>query len=125
MAASDAQADVIVPVPLHRTRLRERGYNQALELARPVASALGIPIDTGTCHRVQASVAQMTLAADARRRNVRGAFQATGDIAGRRVAIVDDVMTTGATVNELSGELLRRGALEVQVWVCARAMLET
>jgi ComF family protein len=124
VARSGAAVDLLVPVPLHRSRLRERGYNQALELARPVAAALALPVTTEACHRVQASVAQMTLPANERARNVRGAFRASADIAGQRVAIVDDVMTTGATAAELARELLRGGALEVQVWVCARATLD-
>jgi predicted amidophosphoribosyltransferase len=105
--------------------LRERGYNQALELARPIGAALGLPIDTNAGRRLQASIAQMTLPAGERRRNVRGAFQATETVASQRVAIVDDVMTTGATAEELAREFRRRGAQDVQIWVCARAMLET
>lgn len=122
--ANDGQADLVIPVPLHRARLRERGYNQALELARPVAATLRIPLDTTSCTRVRAAEAQMSLPADQRRKNVKDVFEVTRPIAARRVAIVDDVMTTGATVEELARRLKRAGVEDVQVWVCARATLK-
>lgn len=111
----------IIPVPLHRGRLRQRGYNQALELARPVAKALGVGIDYRTCVRTRATPSQVSLDAAQRRRNVRGAFGLVRSPAYRHVAIVDDVMTTGSTVAEMARLLRSDGTERVDVWVCARA----
>lgn len=113
--------DLIVPVPLHPARLAERGYNQALELARPLARQLGLPLAAGLCRRTRATDTQSLLPAAARRRNVRGAFTLTGPLPGSHVAIVDDVVTTGATVAELATTLRRAGATRVEVWAVARA----
>lgn len=112
---------VIIPVPLHRGRLRQRGYNQALELARPVARALGVEIDAHACVRTRATPSQVSLDAALRRRNVRGAFDLVRTPAYRHVAVVDDVMTTGSTVAEIARLLRRAGTERVDVWVCARA----
>lgn len=113
--------DVIVPVPLHVTRLRERGYNQSLELARVLAKRLSLPLEARTVLRVRATASQTRLSPDARQRNVRDAFRTEADFSGRRVAIVDDVMTSGHTVNALARCLRRAGATGVVVWVVARA----
>ncbi|MBI3775721.1 MAG: ComF family protein, partial [Gammaproteobacteria bacterium] len=120
----DARADVIIPVPLHARRLRERGFNQALELARPVAARLRIPMNLHACERTRGTTAQMDLPADQRVKNIRGAFKLCEPLKVRRAAIIDDVMTTGATVDELARTLLNGGIEEVQVWVCARAILK-
>jgi len=119
--------DLLVPVPLHTSRLRERGYNQALELARPLAAALRIPLAAGLLARTKATAAQTNLDARARRRNLRGAFEfqavaahaATAKTA--HVALVDDVMTTGTTLRECARVLRRAGVARVDVWVLARA----
>jgi ComF family protein len=111
----------LVPVPLHRARLRERGYDQALELARPLARGLGLPLRLDLLQRIRATAAQSDLAAAARRRNVRGAFAAgarTGVPA--HVARVDDLMTTGATLGECARVLRAAGVARVDVWVAAR-----
>ncbi len=113
--------DVIVPVPLHATRLRERGYNQSLEIARVVARQLGIPLDYHSTRRLRATEPQTSLPHKARRHNVRGAFDASDAVAGQRVAIVDDVMTTGHTVGALAGCVRDTGAETVEIWVVARA----
>lgn len=113
--------DVLVPVPLHASRLRERGYNQALELARPISQRLGVPLD-GLVERVRATQAQSDLPSTQRERNIRGAFEVRRPVSGKRVAIVDDVMTTGATVREIAATLMAAGAQDVQVWVVARAL---
>jgi ComF family protein len=110
----------LVPVPLHPRRLRERGYNQAVELARPLSRRLGIPLDLDCCRRVRATAAQSQIPAAERARNVRGAFAVEGPVA-EHVAIVDDVMTTAHTVEALAKALRRHGAERVEVWVCARA----
>lgn len=120
-ARVETAVDVIVPVPLHPTRLRERGYNQSLELARPVAKSLGIRLDYKSVWRTRATPPQTSLPHKARQRNVRGAFGASDALAGLRVAILDDVMTTGHTANTLATCLRRAGAENVDVWVVARA----
>ena len=112
--------DCVVPVPLHRRRLRERGFDQALVLARDVGGAFGLPVRV-LLERARATEAQSGMAdAVARRRNVRQVFRATGSAAGQRVTLLDDVVTTGATAEEAARTLLRAGAVSVQVWCCAR-----
>jgi ComF family protein len=111
--------DAILPVPLHPARLRERGYNQALELARPVAKRFGIPLLTGCVVRQKATAAQSSLEREARRRNIKGAFVVAGELPSS-IAIIDDVVTTGSTVSELARALRRAGAKRVVAWACAR-----
>ena len=117
-----AQPDVIVTVPLHVSRLRERGYNQAVELAKPLARALGVPLERGLLQRVRATPAQTGLDAASRRRNLRGAFTVSVATAvPAHVALFDDVMTTGATLRECARTLRRAGVARVDVWALARA----
>lgn len=112
----------ILPVPLHRGRLRERGYNQALELARPLGRALGVPVRHDLLSRAHATTAQTELDAAARRRNVRGAFVLrAGAELPAHVAVLDDVMTTGATLAECARVLKRAGVARVEAWALARA----
>lgn len=113
--------ELILPVPLHPRRLRQRGFNQALEIARPLAARLGIPIGRGYCRRRRATEEQTRLPAKGRRANVRGAFEVVRALPVRHVALVDDVVTTGSTVGELSRALRRSGVERVEVWACARA----
>ncbi|MGH8508815.1 MAG: ComF family protein [Gammaproteobacteria bacterium] len=111
----------LIPVPLHRKRLFSRGYNQAVELAKPLARRLGIPLLHGATVRVRNTLPQANLAANARRANVHRAFQLKEPVRYQHVALVDDVMTTGHTARELAG-LLRSGGVErVDVWAAARA----
>lgn len=112
--------DQVVPMPLHAARLGRRGYNQALELARPWAGARRLPLSINMLRRTRATVPQTELDAAARRRNVRGAFAAAA-CTGAIVLLVDDVMTTGASLGEAARTLLRAGAAEVRVLVAARA----
>jgi ComF family protein len=112
--------DAIVPVPLHRSRLRERGYNQSLELARPLSKRLGIGLNLDI-ERVRATRPQKAMSGAERRRNVRNAFAATKEFSGLRIAVVDDVMTSGATVDAVARCLRKAGAASVAVWVVARA----
>lgn len=112
--------DLLIPVPIHRARLRERGYNQSHEIARVLGREFGVPIDVSSCARVLATSAQTGLDEHARQCNVRGAFVTTGIFRQARLAIVDDVVTTGSTVNELAQVLLRAGAARVDVWAVAR-----
>jgi ComF family protein len=114
--------DLIVAVPLHVSRLRERGYNQAFELARPLARALDIQIDRNLLLRGRATPAQTGLDATSRRRNLRGAFAlSTSRRLPAHVALFDDVMTTGATLRECARTLRRAGVARVDVWALARA----
>jgi ComF family protein len=115
-----ARPDVLVPVPLHPARLRERGYNQALEIARVVGRELNLPVDAHGCARLLATPPQAGLNGPARRRNLRGAFVMTRSPSWTRPAIVDDVVTTGSTVSELSRVLLKAGVVRVDVWAVAR-----
>jgi ComF family protein len=110
----------LLPVPLHAGRLRERGFNQALELARPVARRLGVPLDARSCRRILCTAAQADLSRAARLKNMRGAFATVRPITGH-VAVIDDVMTTGSTAHELARTLLKAGAERVEIWVFARA----
>lgn len=111
--------DVIVPVPLHPQRLRERGYNQALELAKPLAKILQVPLWQDV-ERVISTEAQSLLPKDKRCKNIKGAFRVNKPIEGVRVAIVDDVMTSGSTVGELARMLRQQGAIYIEVFACAR-----
>lgn len=121
-----ARPDVIVPVPLHRSRLRRRGYDQALELARDIRRSTGIPVAANLLQRRRSTRAQTDLDLAGRRRNVRGAFTVL-PAAGQRlpadphVALFDDVMTTGSTLAECARSLRRAGIRRIQVWVIARA----
>ncbi len=112
--------DLILPVPLHPGRLRERGYNQALELARPLSRNLGIPLEPHYCRRTRATPPQSGLKQKQRRRNIRGAFEISPDLKADHVALVDDVVTTGSTVAEFARQLHRRGVARVEVWALAR-----
>src|SRR5690606_29209375 len=111
----------VVPVPLHCARLRRRGYDQALELARPLAHALALPLQPRLLQRVRATAPQSELSAAARRRNLRDAFVVAADAAPpAHVVLVDDVMTTGATLHAAARALRHAGVARVDAWVCAR-----
>ena len=112
----------IIPVPLHHSRLRERGFNQALEIAQPISRALEISLRMDLLTRTRATLAQSDLDAVARRRNLRGAFDASRSAQfPLHVALVDDVMTTGTTVRECARVLRKAGVARVDVWAIARA----
>ena len=116
--------DWVVPVPLAPRRLAERGYNQAWELARRVAGALQLSSHAGLLQRHAEGAHQAALGLAERRRNLRGAFIAGGErrvsLHGAHVAVVDDVMTSGATLTEVAHALQRAGARRVDAWVLAR-----
>ncbi|MDI9238156.1 ComF family protein [Lysobacter sp. LF1] len=121
-ALADAdRPQALVPLPLHAGRLRQRGYDQALELARPLSRWLHLPLRDDVLLRVRATSPQSRLDATARQRNLRQAFAVRPRAAlPSHVALVDDVMTTGATVRSAAHALLRAGVSRVDVWVCAR-----
>jgi ComF family protein len=121
-SAGEMAADLIVPLPLHPLRLRERGFNQALELARPVAVALGLPLDPHACARIRYTPAQAGLPWKKRAENIRRAFHCTRELTGRHILLVDDVMTTGASLDECARTLKRHGAAEVSLLVVARTL---
>jgi ComF family protein len=121
-AAPPPIPQALIPVPLHADRLRERGYNQALELARPLTRAFGIELRNDVLLRSRATSAQSNLDADARHRNLRGAFVVAPDAQlPAHVALFDDVMTTGTTLRECARTLVHAGAERVDVWAVARA----
>lgn len=112
---------VIVPIPLHRKRLRMRGYDQALELAKPLARACALPLRDDLLHRARATAAQSRLHADQRKRNLRNAFAVDAARGLPACAVlVDDVMTTGATLHAAARVLRKAGVARVEAWVCAR-----
>ncbi|MCL6713039.1 ComF family protein [Pseudomonas sp. R2.Fl] len=117
----EPRPDVLVPVPLHRDRLRQRGYDQGLELARPLARRLELPLLPDALRRVRNTAPQSELDAHGRRRNLRGAFQAAATATlPDHVALIDDVMTTGQTLHAAAAALRRAGVARVDAWVCAR-----
>ena len=113
--------EVLLPVPLHRSRLLERGFNQADEIARQWSRALSVPIDRRVLRRLRATPSQSGLSATQRETNVRGVFACDNRRGYRHVAIVDDVVTTGSTVGEITRILHRAGVDYVEVWALARA----
>jgi len=119
---ADADLDLVMPLPLHPERLRERGFNQAAEIARPLARALGRPLLLDGLERRRATPSQAELALKERQRNVRGAFECNRDLIEQRILLVDDVMTSGATVNEAARTLKLHGASRVAIAVAARAL---
>lgn len=122
-------ADLILPVPLHRRRLFARRYNQSALLAQPLAAAYGVPVAGDLLRRQRNTPTQGHLSASARRRNVEGAFRTTEvgkrRIPGKRILLIDDVMTTGATANAIARRLKRDGAAAVDVLTLTRVVRET
>lgn len=113
--------DCLLPVPLHKRRLRQRGFNQSIEISRSLKKAWDIPVETKLVRRVRETQSQTGLDAKQRRRNIRGAFEVCSKINYNHVVIVDDVVTTGSTVNELARILKRHGVKKVSVFSIARA----
>ncbi len=110
----------IIPMPLHASRLKERGFNQAVEIARPLAKALHLPLILDDVVRVKPTLPQMSLPKSERKRNIKNAFFVKKSLKNQHVAVLDDVITTGNTVHELCRLLKRRGANKISVWSCAR-----
>ena len=116
--------DLLIPVPLHPRRLRERGFNQALLLAEELRRRTGIPILKTTLKKKKPTLPQVNLTGVEREKGLKGAFYVTGreELSEKRVLLIDDVYTTGATVNECSKELLKGGAERVDVLTLAHAL---
>ena len=115
--------EAIVPVPLHAKRLVKRGFNQSLEIATALSKKLNIPIDKSLVTRTKYTLAQSDLSAKDRHKNIRGCFEITKLLDYQHIVIIDDVVTTGSTTNELAGLLKRSGVKKVGVWSIARAVL--
>ena len=112
--------ECIIPVPLHKARLHKRGFNQALELARPIARHFDLPIEHALCQRNKATPFQSGLSAEERKKNMKNAFSVAKDHNYKHVAIFDDVVTTGTTVNELARQLQKTNVEIIEVWAIAR-----
>jgi ComF family protein len=127
-AQQTALPTVLTAVPLGPQRLLERGFNQALEIAKPLSRALGVKLDRGLVMRMRDTQAQAMLHPDERQKNIRGAFvipdRATDRIRGQHIGLVDDVITTGETLNELAATLKRFGAARVTNFIFARTLLK-
>jgi ComF family protein len=115
--------DALVPVPLHSARLRKRGFDQALELAKMIAKHKALPLRSDLLLRTRNTAAQSYLDANQRRHNLKNAFVASKRAMPRHVALIDDVMTTGATVHECAKVLLKAGVRRVDIWVIARVAM--
>ena len=114
--------DLIMPVPLHRRRMARRGFNQATEIARPLAKALNLPLYPDGCRRVRDTAEQTRLDALQRLKNTRDAFRASAKMDAMHIAVIDDVITTGSTVRSMAIALRAAGARKIQVWTVARAV---
>lgn len=117
-----ADKRLIIPLPLHPDRVRERGFNQSAEIARVVGNCLNLPVDRSSVLRNRATLPQADLPFKERHKNVRGAFECRVDMSGKNILLIDDVMTTGATLNECARVLKLHGAADISVAVAARAL---
>ena len=124
LKVTETLPDVIIPMPLHPIRLRERGFNQAMEISRYISKYMRIVILPDSCNRIKHTLPQTGLPWKDRQKNIREAFSCKIDLSGKHVALVDDVMTTGATLNELAKVLRKQGATEISNWVIARTQSE-
>jgi len=118
---SDLKIDLLVPVPLQRKRLQQRSYNQALLLARVVAKLRKLPVDNDLLVKVRETESQQGLSAKERVKNLQGSFKLEKNVTGQNILLIDDVMTTGATVAACSRTLIEGGANHIYVAVIGRA----
>lgn len=120
LSAPLADSALIIPMPLHPRRLSERGFNQSLEIARQVSRRTGIDLASKAVRRVIDTASQTTLDRDARRRNLKGAFECDSDLSNHRILVIDDVLTTGSSADELSATLRMHGAKDITIACGAR-----
>ena len=114
--------DYLIPMPLHPAKLKRRGFNQALLIAKPLAKALNIPLLSNACHRLRDTPSQTDLPWSERSKNVKDAFSCEMDLTGKHIALIDDVITTGASLNELARAVQNCGAADIRAWVVARTL---
>lgn len=117
-----SRPDLLIPMPLHPSRLKERGFNQAAEIARVVCAQSGLLLALQACSRTRPTPPQAGQPLQTRRKNLRGAFACQMDLSGQRIALLDDVMTTGASLDELARCVKAAGAAHVECWVVARTL---
>jgi len=118
----DRLPDYVIPMPLHPDKLKRRGFNQALLIAARLARSLERPLLAHACRRLRDTPSQSTLSWKERKKNVHGAFRCDMDLSGKHVALVDDVLTTGSSLNALADAVQKRGAAEISAWVVARTL---
>lgn len=118
----NALPDYVIAMPLHPTRLRERGFNQSLLIAQTVAHQHRLKLLPHACQRIRATEPQTSLPKDQRAKNMRGAFQCSVDLTGKHIALVDDVLTTGASLSALAAAVQACGAAKIENWVVARTV---
>ncbi|HYR05770.1 MAG TPA: ComF family protein, partial [Gallionella sp.] len=114
--------DCVIPMPLHPAKLRERGFNQSQLLAARISRELGLELLPHACRRVRDTPPQSALPWKERKKNMRDAFRCDADLTGKHVALVDDVLTTGASLNALAEAVQKCGAVEISAWVVARTL---
>lgn len=114
--------DLIIPMPMHATRLKQRGFNQALEIAKVISKQTRIALDYHACQRSKLTPPQASLPLKDRIKNIHGVFKCEKNLHGLHIALVDDVMTSGASLNELAKTLKQAGAAHVECWVIARTL---
>lgn len=114
--------DYLIAMPLHPAKLRSRGYNQAQLIATKIAHRIKRPLLSNCCHRLRDTPSQATLPWSLRHKNMRDAFSCDTDLTGKRIALVDDVLTTGASLNALAAAVKKKGATQISAWVIARTL---
>jgi ComF family protein len=119
---NESLPELIIPVPLHINRLRERGFNQALEIAKPISNHLQIPINFQDCLRSVNTLPQSSLTAAARKQNIKKAFIIVKEIPATHIVLIDDVITTGQTITELGHTFKNAGTQKIDIWCCARTV---
>ncbi len=117
---ADNDIDMMIAMPLHATRIKERGFNQSLELAKIIAKQYDITLDSTSCNRIKNTPPQASLPLKHRLKNMRGAFECNQSLIGQHIALIDDVMTTGSSLNELAKTIKKAGARKVSCYVVAR-----
>lgn len=113
-------ADLIIPVPLHGKSISVRGFNHTNEIAKILSKRLQIPLDNHSCKRIKNTKPQQNLSRNQRKKNLLNAFNCDHSVTGKRIALIDDVVTTGSTANEVAKTLLNAGALTVEIWCFVR-----